>query len=49
MAQRPNRNRESAAQRILREHEETAARASRSSSRGKDAMDRAAATEMQVR
>ena len=40
--------RESAAQRILREHEETTGRASRSSSRGRDALNSAQRTRQGV-
>ena len=40
--------RESAAQRILREHEETKDRASRSSSRGRDALNSAQRTRQGV-
>ena len=42
------RQRESAAQRILREHEETTGRASRSSSRGRDALNSAQRTRQGV-
>ena len=38
MVERQPQHRESAAARILREHEETTGRASRSSSRGRDAL-----------
>ena len=49
MAERRPRHRESAQDRILREHDETYERASRSSSRGKEAIGRAQATREGVR
>ena len=47
MAERqPRHKRESAAERILRQHDETTRKASRSSSRGKEMLDRAATTQL---